>query len=104
MIRALALFIKHAPGLTDHVVDHVALGDLLGPELRRRGEVVPVIVAQVVVGHDGLWLDARIDEKVDQHGLELGLSGFEVVAADENLLLLGQLNASRYKSVLRGAV
>lgn len=62
------------PVRVDHVVDHVALGDLLGPELLRRREVPAVVVAQVVVGHDARRLDARGHQKVHQHRLHLRLA------------------------------
>lgn len=37
----------------NHVVHHVALGDLFGAELLRRRQVHAVVVPQVVVAHDG---------------------------------------------------
>jgi hypothetical protein len=36
----------------DHVIHHVALGDLLGPECLRGRQVHAIVVSQVVVAHD----------------------------------------------------
>ena len=59
MVRLLPLLVKD-PVSCDHVVHHVALGDLLGPELLRGGEVLTVVVPKVVVANDALGLDARV--------------------------------------------
>lgn len=45
----------------DHVVHHVALGDLFGAELLRRRQVLPIIVAQVIVADDGGRLSRNRD-------------------------------------------
>ena len=51
VIRLLSGLVENAVRL-DHVVDHVALGDLLGAELLRRRQVLAVVVTQVVVADD----------------------------------------------------
>mmetsp|Transcript_48962 Transcript_48962/g.123168 ORF Transcript_48962/g.123168 Transcript_48962/m.123168 type:complete len:512 (+) Transcript_48962:227-1762(+) len=88
----------------DHVVDHVALRDLLGAELLRGGEVLAVVVAQMVVGHDGDRLETRGDQEIDQHRLHLGLARLEVVTGDRHLTLESQLDEARHEGVLGTAV
>ncbi len=88
----------------DHVVDDAALADLLAPELALGGQVVPVVVAEMVVGRDGERLDARVDEELGEDGLELGLPGLEVVAADERLLALREGDDTGDEGVLGGTV
>ncbi len=103
MVGRLSLIVQHLV-CGHHVVDDAALGDLLGPELLRRGQVLAVVVAQVVVADDALGLDAGVDQEVDEDGLELGLSGLEVVSADEDAVALGQLHAAGHERVLRRSV
>ena len=100
VIRLLLPFVQNALSLSDHVVYHVALGDLLGPELGGCGQIFTVVVAQVIVGHDRRWLEARVDEKIHDDGLELGLSRLEIVSSDENIFFFSQLNAARNKGIL----
>jgi hypothetical protein len=85
---------------SDHVVHDRALGDLLGAELPLRAEVLAVVVAQVVVRRDGERLDPGVDEELGEDRLDLCLTRLEVVAADERLVLLGQLDAAGDKRVL----
>jgi hypothetical protein len=40
-----------------HVIHHVALADLFAAELLRSGQVLAVVVAEVVVGHNAADLD-----------------------------------------------
>lgn len=51
MIRVLAGLVEDSIA-GDHVVNYVALGDLLGPEGLRSGEVHPIVVAEMVVADD----------------------------------------------------
>lgn len=67
-------------------------------------EVFSIIVAEVIVADDGLWFDASTHQEVSQHRLQFGLSRFEVISSYKNSLLLCQLNTSRDKSVLWGAI
>jgi len=87
-----------------HVVDDVGLGDLLGPKRLRRRQVHAVVVSQVVVGNDGRRLDPGADQEVDQHRLHLRLARLEVVAADQDAPLDGELQEPRDERVLRGTV
>lgn len=48
----------------------------------------------MVIADDGLWLDSGGDEELSQGGLELGLSGLEIVTDNEDLVLLGELDDS----------
>ncbi|EPY31188.1 myo-inositol-1-phosphate synthase [Strigomonas culicis] len=88
----------------DHVVHDVALGDLLRAELARGGQVVPVVVAEMVVAGNALRLDAGADEELDERRLHLGLAALEVVTADEDLVVVRQLDETAAQRVLRGAV
>ena len=103
VVRMLIVLVEQVIG-RDHVVDHVGLGDLLGPELLLRTQVLPVIVAKVVVAGDRGEFDARVDQKVHQRRFHLGLPGFEVVAADEGLVFLSKVNRPRHQGVLRRPV
>lgn len=58
----------------------------------------------MIIAHYGHGLDAGADQEIHQNGLELGLSGLEVVATDKDIGLFGQLNAARNKGVLRGTI
>lgn len=103
VVRVLALRVQDAVGL-HHVVHDVGLGDLLAAELLRRGQVLAVVVAQVVVADDGGRLDAGGDEEVYQHGLHLGLARLEVVAADVHAVARRQLHGAGHEGVLGRAV
>lgn len=67
-------------------------------------QVLPVIVAQVVVAHNGTKLDSTPSEEVCHHGFESRLSGFEISTSDARLLLLSQFHDSGVQCVLRTAV
>lgn len=54
----------------------------------------------MVIADDGLWLDSGGDEELSQGGLELSLSGLEIVTDNEDLVLLGELDDSWNKGVL----
>ena len=58
----------------------------------------------MVVADDGHGLDAGADQEVDQHRLQLGLAGLEVVPGNVHLLLVGQLDHARHEGVLGRAV
>lgn len=55
VVRFFPRLIQHRIGL-DHVVHYVALRNLLGAELLRGRQVLPVVVAKVIVANDGRWL------------------------------------------------
>lgn len=103
VIRVFALLIQDRVRL-DHIVDDIALGNLLGPELALGAQVLAVVVAEVVVARDGGQLDARVDEEVDEGGFHLGLAGFEVVAADEGAVAGGEVDGAGDECVLRRPV
>jgi hypothetical protein len=103
VIGVLALLVEDIVG-GDHVVDDVGFADLLAAELLLRGQVLAVVVAEVVVGCNGGEFDSGADHEVDEGGLHFGLAGLEVVAADEGFVLLGELDAAGDEGVLRGAV
>lgn len=95
----LGALVEQAVGI-DHVVDDGALADLLALELPLGRQVVAVVVAEMVVGGDGERLDTGVDQELGEDGLELGLTRLQVITADEGLVTLGELNASRNESVL----
>lgn len=103
MIWMLALLVKDIVG-SDHVVDNVGLGDLLGAELLLRRQVLAIVVAEMVVGGDGGQLDTGADEEVNESRLHLCLAGFEVVATDEGLVFVGEFNAAWHEGVLGRSV
>lgn len=70
----------------------------------RSGQVLAIVVAQMVVTGNGHRLDTSSHQEIYQHALDLGLTGLEVIAGNENILLLGQLDQSGHKGVLRRAV
>lgn len=103
VIGVLALLVQDRVGF-NHVIDNIGLGDLLGSELLVGAQVLAVVVAQVVVRRDGRELDTGIDQEIDQGRLHLGLTRLEIVAANKRTMLLGKLNGTRNKGVLRRTV
>lgn len=86
------------------VIDAGLLGKFLGLELSLGGEVLAVVVSEVVVADDGLRLDSGGDEELSEGSFEFGLSGLEVITDDEDFVLLGELDDSWDESVLGGSV
>lgn len=103
MIGMLTRLIQHGVS-SDHIINNIALGDLLGAELLLRRQVLAVIVAEMVVARDGRELDASIDEEIDQGRFHLCLARFEVVTSDEGAMLLGKFDGTGNKGVLRRAI
>jgi hypothetical protein len=103
VIGVLAILVQDVIG-SNHVIDNVGLGDLLGAELLLGAEVHAVVVAQVVVAGDGGKLDTGADHKVDESRLHLGLTRLEVVTTDEGVVLLSKLNRTGNEGVLGRAV
>ena len=58
----------------------------------------------MVVRSNGGQLDAGTNQEVDKRRLHLGLTRLEVIAANESLVLLGELDATRNEGVLGGTV
>ena len=79
------------------IVHHAALGHLLGAELWRGRQVLPVIVAQVVVPHDGRGLVARADKQIHEHGLDPGLARPLVVSTHKEAALPLELEGTRHQ-------
>ena len=103
VVGVLVLGVEDVVG-SNHVVDNVGLGDLLGAELLGSVEVEAVVVAEEVEGSNGGELDTGVDKEVNKRGLHLGLTGLEVVTADEGVVALSELEAARNEGVLGGAV
>jgi len=89
---------------SDHIIDDGRLGDLLGPELPLGAQVLSIIVTEMVVRRDGKRLDTGINEEFGQDGFDFGLTRLEIVSANESLVLLGKLDSTWDKGVLRSAV
>lgn len=103
MVRVLTVLVQDVVR-SDHVVDDVGLGNLLGAELLLGAKIHAVIVAQVIVRGNGGELDTSADHEVNQSRLHLGLARLEIVAPNEGIVLLSKLNSTRHERVLRGAV
>jgi hypothetical protein len=103
MVGVLTLLVKNSV-CSNHVVNNVGLGNLLGAELLLRAEVLAVVVSKVVVARNGSKLDTSTDQEVNQSGLHLGLSRLEVITANESVVLLSKLDSTRDKGVLGRAV
>lgn len=103
MVRVLALFVQDTVSL-NHVINDVGLGYFLGAELLLGAQVLAVIVSEMVVAGNRCQLDAGVDEEVNKSRLHLGLARLEVIAANEGTMLLGQLDGTRDKGILRRTV
>lgn len=103
VIGMLILLVEEVVG-SDHVVNNVGLGDLLGAELLGSGQVLAVVVTEMVVRSNGDGLDTSVDEEVDNNGLDLGLARLEVITSNVDGVTLSELDASRNKGVLGGTV
>ena len=115
VVRVLALSDRNALGTNsgglveeavsvDHIIDDAALADLLALELPLSRQVVPVVVAEMVVRGDGKGLDSSVDEELGEDRFELGLAGLQVVTTDERVVTLSELDDTRNKGVLGSAI
>ncbi len=59
-----------------------------------------IIVAEVVIRRNRERLDTSVHKELGEDGLELRLTGLEVVASNERLVLLGEVDHTRNKRVL----
>ena len=99
VIRLLSGLVDELVGL-DHVIDNVALGDLLGPELLGSRQVLSVIVTEMVVASNGHGLNTRGDQPIDQNRLELGLTSLEVITTDGDVAAESHVQHTRDEGVL----
>ena len=83
MIRFLPFLIQNLI-CHDHIIDHIAFGDFLRPELLRSRQILSIIITQVIVTDNGSGFDTCVDQEIHQNRFEFGLSGFEIVSPDEN--------------------
>lgn len=88
----------------DHVVDDRGLGNLLGAELLLLGQVLSVVVTQMVVRDDGTGLDTGVDEEINEDGLHLGLARLEIISSNEDTALLSELHNTGNEGVLGRSV
>lgn len=65
MVGMLAFLVKDVVG-SNHIVDHVGFGDLLGAELLLRAQIHTVVVAEMVVAGNGGELDTGVDQEVNE--------------------------------------
>ena len=103
VIWVLAWLVEDGVG-SDHVIDDVGLGDLLGAELLLGAQVLAIVVAKVVVARDGGKLNTGVDQEVNKGRLHLGLARLEVVTANERVVLLSKLDGAWNEGVLWGTV
>jgi hypothetical protein len=103
VIGMLALLVKNIVGRY-HVIDDIRLGNLLGTELLLGAQVLPVVVAEMVVASNGSELDTSVDEEVHESRLHLGLTRFEVVTTNESIVLFCKLDGAWNKRVLWRAI
>ena len=99
VVGMLLLIVEDLVG-SNHVVNHVGLGNLLGAELLLGAQVLAVVVAQVVVAGNRGELDTGVDQEVHKGRLHLGLARLEVITANVGTLLLGKVNSTRDEGVL----
>ena len=103
VVGVLVLLVENVVG-SNHVINDVGLGDLLGAELLLGAQVLAVVVAKVVVASNGGELDTGVDQEVDQGRLHLGLTRLEVITTNEGTTLLSKLQGTGNKSVLGRSV
>ena len=103
VVRLLSGLVKDLVGL-DHVIDDVALGDLLGPELLGSRQVLSIVVTEMVVRGNGDGLDTRGHQPIDQDGLELGLTSLEIVTTNRDVAAEGHVQDTGNEGVLGGTV
>lgn len=103
VIRVLALLVEDSVG-RNHVINNVGLRNLLRAELLLRAEVLSVVVAKVVVASNGGELDTSANQEVYKSRLHLSLARLEVITANESVVLLGELDGTWYKCVLRRSI
>lgn len=57
--------------------------NLFRTELLWGGKILSIVVSQMVVAYDRHRLDTGRNQKIDQHGFQLRLTGLEIIASDE---------------------
>jgi len=103
VVGVLAFLVEDGVG-GNHVVYDIALGDFLGSELLRSGQVLAVVVSEMVVADDGCELETSGDEEVSEDGFDLGLSSLEVITTNVYVVLHGEVDDTRDEGILRGSV
>lgn len=58
----------------------------------------------MVVANNGHRLNAGTDQKIDQHRFDFRLSRFEVIARNEDAMMVGHLQDARHKRILWWAI
>ena len=60
VVGMLAFLVKNSV-CSDHVIDDVGLGNLLGAELLVRAKILAIVVAKVIIASNGCELDTSAD-------------------------------------------
>lgn len=102
-------FYVYKPVRLDHVIDNVTLRNLerksflipdrnlylrtyfFRSELARSRQILAVIISQMIVAHNRYRFDASTHQEVDQYGFDFGLSRFEIISSNEDVMVFGQL-------------
>eukprot|EP00906_Rhabdomonas_costata_P037844 RCo053395 len=87
-----------------HVVHNAGLGNFLRAELRRRRQILAIVVPEMVVASNSQRLDPRTHEELHQQALQLGLPRLKVITRNEHAVVLCQLNDPGHEGVLGAAV
>ena len=58
----------------------------------------------MVVTYNTQRTNPSLDQELCENALDLGLTGFEIIAPNERLILLGEVDTSRHKCILRSTV
>jgi hypothetical protein len=103
VVWVLIWSVKNTVG-SNHVIDNVGLGNLLGTESLLLRQVAAVIVSEMVIGSNGGELNTGGDEEVDEGRLHLGLTRLEVITTDEGTVSLSKVDDTWNEGVLWGAV
>jgi hypothetical protein len=70
--------------IVKNILDAFWFGGFLGLELFLWGQVLAIVVAQVVVRHTWFGLDACTSEEIHEGGFEFGLACFEIIADQQS--------------------
>lgn len=100
VVRMLAWLVEHIV-CRNHVIHYIGLGDLLGSKLLLGAQIHPIVVTEVIVTGNGGELDPGIDHEIYKGRFHLCLTRLEVISADESMMLLGKLNGTWNKGILR---
>jgi hypothetical protein len=99
VIWVLPLLVENVIG-SNHVVDNVGFGNLLGAELPLGAQIHSIIVSEMVVACNRGKLDTSVDHEINESRFHLGLARLEVITTNKGTVLLCKFNGTRDESVL----